>query len=428
MLSARLTKEEHIMRKNPIALGIAAVLSLTGCGSSTSQPPGPKFEGQLAVPGISSAVVYSFDLGAVDPANGRYYVTDRTNKSIDVFDTNPVVQFVAQFKQGFAGCNSGSATAPTPLPTCAGANNDMSGPDGLDIVGQNLYVGDVNALWILDKSSGAVVKKLAIPSSPTFLRADEGCFDPDDNLYAIATPGADHPFMTFVDTNTQAIVATVVMDDATGSNSAGLEACTYDHTTRKFFVNNDGSTANPRGETDGIPASAIVAAKPGPAHLTFASIAGTSAFPLGACDPTGLALGPGNEIGVMCRQGNVGEPLTFQILDRTSGAVLAKLNIGGGDQIAYDSVSNRWFLADSRWTATGNSCGGGSATCPLTPVLAIVDGSSHAVISKVPNGNNSHSVAVSAARHLVITPFTNPTASGGGAAFPDGGISVFTTN
>lgn len=414
------------MRKNSIALGIAAVLLLTGCGSSTQQS-GPANEGQLAVPGISSAVVYSFDLGQVDPATGRYYVTDRTNKSIDVFDTNPVVQFVTQFKQGFAGCNSGSPTAPTPLPTCAGANNDMSGPDGLDIVGQNLYVGDVNALWILDKSSGAVVKKITIPSSPTFLRADEGCFDADDNLYAISTPGADHPFMTFVDTNTQAIVATVVMDDASGANSAGLEACAYDHTTRKFFVNNDGSTANPRGETDGIPASAIVAVKPGPAMLTFASIAGTSVYPLGACDPTGLALGPGTDLGVMCRQGNVGDTLTFEILDRTSGAVVANLNIGGGDQIAYDSVSNRWFLADSRWTANGKSCGGGSATCPLTPILAIVDASQHTVLSKLPNGNNSHSVAVSGARHLVITPFTNPTASGGGAAFPDGGISVFTT-
>ncbi|HSW83900.1 MAG TPA: hypothetical protein VLH12_10515 [Usitatibacter sp.] len=415
------------MKKNSIAPVIAVVLSLTGCGGSSTEQAGPKNEGQLAVPGISSAVVYSFDLGVVDPTNGRYYVTDRTNKSIDVFDTNPVVQFVAQFKQGFAGCNSGSPTAPTFLPTCAGANNDMSGPDGLDIVGQNLYVGDVNALWILDKSSGAVVKKIAIPSSPTFLRADEGCFDSDDNLYAIATPGADHPFMTFVDTNTQAVVATVVMDDASGANSAGLEACTYDHTTRKFFVNNDGSTANPRGETDGIPASAIVAAKPGPAMLTFASIAGTSVFPLGACDPTGLALGPGTDIGVMCRQGNVGETLTFEILDRTSGAVVANLNIGGGDQIAYDSVSNRWFLADSRWTANGKSCGGGSATCPLTPILAVVDASQHTVVSKLPNGNNSHSVAVSGARHLVITPFTNPTASGGGAAFPDGGISVFST-
>src|SRR6202040_4331456 len=108
----------------------------------------------------------------------------------------------------------------------------------------------------------------------------------------------------------------------------------------------------------------------------------------------GLALGPGTDIGVMCRQANVGDTLTFQILDKTTGAEVANLVAGGGDQIAFDVVSNRWFLADSRWTATGRSCGAGSVACPLTPVLAIVDGTSRAVVARLPNGNNSHSVAV----------------------------------
>jgi hypothetical protein len=413
------------MRKKSVVLGVAAALSIGGCGGGSGGSSGP-LENTLSVPGIDSTVVYSFDLGTVDAATGRYYVTDRTNKSIDFIDTH-TLQTVGQFKLAFAGCNTGSPTAPTPLPTCAGANNDMSGPDGIDIVGPNLYVGDVNALWILDKATGALVKKITIPSSPTFLRADEGCFDADDNLYGISTPGASHPFMTFVDTVTQNIVATVVMDDSTGGASAGLEACTYDHATGKFFVNNDGSTANPRGEMDGIPASAIVAAKPGPVTLSFASIAATSVYPLGACDPTGIALGPGNDIGSMCRQGGVGEKLTFQILDKRSGSVLANLNIGGGDQITFDAVSNRWFLADSRWTPAGTSCGGGSAACPLTPVVGIVDGTSRAIIGTMGNGNNSHSIAVSGANHLVITPFTAPSASGGGAPFPNGGISVFST-
>lgn len=414
------------MRKQLAMLGAAVAVSLGGCGGNYGGASGAHLVKRLSVPGIDSTVVYSFDLGTVDAATGRYYVTDRTNKSIDVVDTGTQT-FVTQFKPGFAGCNTGTPTKPTPLPTCAGANNDMSGPDGLDVVGQYLYVGDVNALWILDKTSGGVVKKITIPSSPTFLRADEGCFDADDGLYAIATPGADHPFMTFVDTTTQSIVATVVMDDSTGAASGGLEACAYDHTTGRFFVNNDGSTANPRGEMDGIPASTIVAAKPGPATLTFASIAGTSVYPLGNCDPTGIALGPGKDIGAMCRQGKVGEKLTFVILDRTNGNVLANLNIGGGDQITYDSVSNRWFLADNRWTANGTSCGGGSATCPLTPVVGIVDGASRTIVGTMDNGNNAHSIAVSGANHLVITPFTSPSATGGGADFPNGGISLFST-
>jgi len=414
------------MRKQAILWGVAVALSISGCGSGGGNS-GPQVKSTLAVPGISASVVYSFDLGQVDQATGLYYVTDRTNKSIDVVDTKTGL-FAMQFKQAFAGCNSGSPTKPTPLPTCAGANNDMSGPDGLDIVGQNLYVGDVNALWILDKTTGAVVKKITIPSSPTFLRADEGCFDADHNLYGISTPGAEHPFMTFVDTVTQSIVATVIMDDSSGANSAGLEACAYDHTTGKFFVNNDGSTANPRGEMDGIPASAIVAAKPGPVTLTFASIPGISVYPLGACDPTGLALGPGKDIGAMCRQGNIGEPLTFQILDRTNGSVLASLNIGGGDQITYDPVSNRWYLADSRWTALTTSCGAGVTGCPLTPVIGVVDATSRSILFVMPNGNNSHSIAVSGSNHLIVTPFTAPTATGGGYAFPNGGISLFPTN
>lgn len=417
------------MRQLTATLVAALALSIGGCGgSSSSTAPTPTlFLTNIYVPGIGNTVVYSFDLGQVDESTGLYYVTDRTNKAIDVVDTN-TRSFVTQFQQGFAGCNAGTPTAPTPLPTCAGANNDMSGPDGLDIVGPNLYVGDVNTLWILDKRTGAVVKKIAIPSTPTFLRADEGCFDSDDNLYGISTPGAAHPFMTFVDTTTQAVVATLVMDDSAGNPSAGLEACAYDHVTKKFFVNNDGTTANPRGEMDGIPASAIVAKKPGPATLVFGTLAGASQYPLGNCDPTGLALGPGNDIGSMCRQGNTGEVLTFQILDRTSGTVLANLNAGGGDQITYDAVSNRWFLADSRWTANGKSCGAGTAvTCPLTPVLAIVDGTSRKVISMFPTGNNAHSIAVSGANHLALMPYTAASASGGGDAFLFGGISLFST-
>ncbi len=140
-----------------------------------------------------------------------------------------------------------------------------------------------------------------------------------------------------------------------------------------------------------------------------------------------MALGPENDIGSLCRQGTLGEPLTFQILDRTNGKLLATVAAGGGDQIAYDAKSNKWYLADNRWTANGKSCKGGSAACPLTPVLGIVDGDKRSVVALVPNGNNAHSVAVlpGEGHATVYTPFTAPVGFGGGAAFPDGGISVW---
>jgi hypothetical protein len=411
-----------------VALAVAGCNSSGGNGSPAIQAGGAALGTTYQVPGISAAVTYSFDLGVVDPTTKKYYVTDRTNKTIDVLDlTNNTI---TQFKGAFAGCQT---TAGVAVAGCLAANgavdNDASGPDGVDVVGNNIYVGDVNALWIMDKNTGALVKKVAIPSTPNIKRADEGCFDPDDGIYAISTPGADNPFMTMIDTNTQTVIATVVMNDSTGAGSGGLEACFYDSATKKFYVNNDGSTANPRGEVDSFSAAAIVALKSkAPSTVQWLTLAGATAYPLGNCDPTGIAPGPGNDLGVMCRQGGIGEQLTFIILNKTNGSVLATLNAGGGDQITYDATSGRWFLADSRQTATGKSCGGGSATCPLTPKVGIVDGATRTIVGFLDNGNNSHSIAVSpGSPNLVITPFTNNSATGGGAAFPGGGINVFTT-
>jgi hypothetical protein len=467
------------MKYSLVGAALAASLALAGCGSSGSVSPlpvasGPALLATIPVPGISSAVSFAFDLGQVDAAANRYYVTDRTNQSVDVVDTTAGT-LIHQYKNGFTGCK----TAPNGNldPTClavngVGVNNDASGPDGLDVVGTNIFVGDVNALWVIDKVSGTTVQKIAIGGA-SGLRADEGCFDADDGIYAISSPGESPPIMTFVNTKVtpMLVIATVQM------HSAGLEACAYDTTTKKFFVNNDGQAdlfgiavvGNPRGELVGIAAADIVALKPFSAAILGASrtdyaggamvaagpqpVSGNAAgavatadpagltylptapvrYALGNCDPTGLALGPGTDIGVMCRQGNVGEQLTFQILNRTTGAAaMPPLNAGGGDQIAFDAVSSRWFLSDSRWTTAGTSCAGGSAACPLSPVLAIVDGTSRALVTKLANGNNSHSVAVlpgvGGAAGKVFTPFTAPSAAGGGAGFPNGGINVFSTN
>src|SRR6266852_9112906 len=269
-----------------VSAAVSAALILVNCSGNVDDQHDPNFISQaqstITVPGISSAVTFSFDLGVVDPATHVYYVTDRTNKAITAVNLNTNAVF--QFKPGgvsFAGCNSSNLNPQpnpavlnvTPMPGCTNiatpagnqvVNNDATGPDGLDIVGPNLYVGDVNALWVLDKNDGALVKKLVIPTVPSGLRADEGCWDPVDNIYAIATPGAPNPFMTFFDTTNTSnptLVATVIMNDSTGAASAGLEACFFDAASGNFFGNNDGSTGNPNGEVWRIPAAAIVALK-----------------------------------------------------------------------------------------------------------------------------------------------------------------------
>src|SRR5207244_3307963 len=232
---------------------------------------------------------------------------------------------------------------------------------------------------------------------------DQRCSHPDHKNFMIASPGEAPPFATFIDTTTQKIIATLLFTDpgtgAAGPASAGLEACVYDTATKTCLVNNDGSTANPRGEVDVIPVSFVQTGTPAaPVILTLpvpTPANGFKIFPLGACDPTGLDLGPGTDMAISCRQGTAGVPLTVEIMDRTNGTLLATLNAGGGDQITYDPARNRYYLAASRWTANGRSSGPAcTAASPCTPVLQIIDAGTRTLIKTVNTGNNAHAVAV----------------------------------
>ncbi len=420
---------------------LLATALLAGCNNdnSSNSPAGVRLTAIMTVPNVGATTNFSFDISGVDTVKSRYYFTDRNNKSVDVFDTRTNT-FTKLITGGFAGCNSGPPAVPAP--TCNGANNDLSGPDGLNIIpGTTLiYVGDVNSAKIIDTQTDTVVNTINIGGN-SGLRADEGCYDPDHKLYMINSPGESPPFATFIDTTTQKIIATVLWTDPgtgpTGPPSAGLEACVYDHASQSFYNNNDGSTANPHGEVDVIPASFITGSGGTPAAPVTLTLPvptagnGFKIFPLGNCDPTGIDLGPGTDLGVMCRQGTTGALLTFQILNRTSGAVVATLNAGGGDQIVFDTSTNRWFLASSRWTANGLAATNGacSAAVPCSPKLFVVDGTTRQIIASVDTGNNAHSVGVDPVSHQVYMPYSSAAAPAGCAtcavSYPSGGVAVY---
>jgi hypothetical protein len=421
-----------MIRRLIVGVAIASTLLLGGCGggggSGSILNVGPF--ALIAVPNVKAGTNFSFDISDVDSAKGRMYFTDRNNKSVDVIDIKTNT-FLKQIMGGFAGCDTG--------PTCNGATNDKSGPDGLNLIPGTtfIYVGDVNSVKIIDTQTDTVVNTIAIGGA-SGLRADEGCYDPDHKIFMISSPGEMPPFATFIDTTTQKIIATMLFTDpGTGTGgppSAGLEACVYDHGTASFLVNNDGSTANPHGEVDVIPAAAILVGTPAvPVRLTIPAVApgnGFKAFPLGNCDPTGIDLGPGTDFVVACRQGTAGVQLTTLILNRTNGAVLATINLGGGDQIVYDPSMNRYYLGASRWTASGLSAGpaGCTAASPCTPVLGIIDAVTRTLIGNPQSGNNAHSVAVDATTHQVYMPYSSAAAPAGCSTcsnVPDGGVMVF---
>jgi DNA-binding beta-propeller fold protein YncE len=290
-------------------------------------------------------------------------------------------------------------------------------------------VGDVDNVRVVDPVAGTVVSSIKVGS--TGFRADEGCYDPDHHLYMISSPDADTPFASFINVDTQKVVATVLWTESTGAPAGGNEQCQYDHASQSFLVNNDATIANPHGEVDVIPAASILAL-PAASTTGFLTLAGLKRFPLGNCDPTGMDLGPGAEMAVECRQGDKGVALTTLIINRNTGALIATVPIGGGDQLAYDARTNRYYVALSRWHASGvNDQGGGcTATNLCTPLLGVIDAATHAIVATYATGNNAHSVAVDPQRGFVFVPYSSATAPAGCATcaangFINGGISVF---
>jgi hypothetical protein len=404
------------------ALAIATALS--GCGSSGNEAPAAPPVSDVALPGITATTNFSFDLGTV--ADGNYYLTDRNNQAVDVIDlkTFAVTQIKGTGANAFRGC--------APNLSCAGANNGLSGPDGIDVItGTNyIFVGDVDNVRVIDRTNNTVFKSIQVGT--TGFRADEGCYDPDDQIYMISSPDADTPFASFISPTTLSVLATVMWTEpGSATPTGGNEQCRYDPGSKSFIVNNDATATNPHGEVEVIPAASIKALAPGTTTTIF-SLPGVKRFPLGNCDPTGLALGPGTDMAVNCRPGDKGVALNLLIMDRTSGAVLATLPAGGGDQTVYDARTNKYYAAGSRWHVSGvNDLGGGcTATNLCNPTLFVIDAATHAIAAAPKTGNNAHSVAVDPATGLVLVPYSAATVPAGCAdcaanKYVNGGVSVF---
>lgn len=378
------------MKKTLLGFLVVTTAVIAGCGGgdnsgsdpASSTPPNSRLLANIAVPNASSPA-FSFDIGYVEA--GRYYLSDRNNKSVDVVDTKSNT-LLAQIPGGFTG---------------AGASTDASGPDGIvGVTGTNtLYVGDVDSVKIVDTSAMKTVKTLAISTSGS--RVDEGCYDPDDHLVMFASPGDSPPYVTFISTTTQAVVSKLVF-----SGSSGLEACAYDPASKNFLINNDGTTANPDGQLDVIPASSVTSGAP----------AVSKSFALGKCGPAGIALGPNSDVLIGCDP-PAGSPLITQILDRNTGALLASVPFGGVDQVAYDGASNRYFLPARHYVTSGTAASSG-----FTPEMGVIDGASRKLLYTVAVGTGAHSVAIDSNLGQVYVPYQP-----GAAAFPNGGISVFAT-
>jgi hypothetical protein len=308
----------HSYRWLPIAGFLALGVGATGCnGGSISAPhlstrgPGISQKQLIPLPNLPAGGTFTYDIGTVDATARNYYLADRKNTSLDIINlTSLTVRQVG----GFSGQK---------------ASNNNSGPDGVAFVpGGAVYVGDVNVVKVVDPVAGAVTA--TITTGTAGFRTDEGCYDPDDKLMMFANPADSPPYVTVISTVTNTIVGKLLFP-----TSIGLEACVYDPGTKTFFLNNDGTPANPAGELDTILATTAAAGAPVVAQ----------AFPEGKCGPAGIALGPSENLIIGC-DAPAGDPQITLIMSATSGAIVNTITqVGGEDEVAYDPRLNHYYTA-----------------------------------------------------------------------------------
>ena len=172
-------------------LCMAAVLM--ACGGAASAE-GLKQIGKIDVPGVT---LDNYDIGFVDTATHRYYLADRTNKSIDIFDLK-AEKFLGRVG-GFVG------VAP---------KGDLSGPDGVLAFGNEVWAGDGDStVKVIDVKNMKVIDTISTGGKK---RADEVAYDPKHKVFIIANDADEPPFLTLISTKPgHKILGKVVVERAT---------------------------------------------------------------------------------------------------------------------------------------------------------------------------------------------------------------------
>ena len=117
-----------------------------------------------------------------------------------------------------------------------------------------------------------------------------------------------------------------------------------------------------------------------------------NSFPLPNCMPTSIVQGPGNNFLVGCADHD-GEafPPNEYVINGTTGAIITQItNVGGVDEVWYNSGDNRYYLA--------------ARDMPNGPVMGVIDAGTNLWLENVATNSNSHSIAVDSTNNHAFVP------------------------
>jgi len=345
--------------------------------------------------------IQSFDISFVDPAIHTYVLGDRTNKAVDVIDTaTNTVTTQLHATPPFAG---------------ATGNNDTSGPDGVLIIRQKeVWAGDGNStVKVIVLATGLTTHVISTGGS---FRADEICFDPNDNLVMAANNADDPPFASLISTTTYAVVKKIPFDGSNGApqSNNGAEQCQWSPVTGKFYISIPGIVGAPAGG-GGV---AVIDPKSMKVEKTFL-ISGDVCMA-----PQGMAVGPDNQILLGCNGASGNGLFSTVIINQHTGAIVSVLaNESGADEVWFNPGDDHYFLARSAAHGTSQLLG-------VVDALGHREDQSVVTANKTIAGRNAHSVAADPNKNQVYVPIpagVSTVCSAAGGVDAQGCIAVFTT-
>ena len=329
-----------------------------------------------------SGKITSFDISFVDSAANLYLLGDRTNKGVEVINTNNN----ALVMNAGAGLFKGAT-----------GNNNTSGPDGvMTVIQREIWAGDGDStLKFLSLGTGGFLGQV---SPGGVFRVDEMCFDPVHNIGFVAN-NADNPaFISAVGVRRHNILGKIVFDGTpqngggigvNGTN--GIEQCQYNPRDGNIYV----SVPEVNGPGDNSVPGAVARINPVTMQIVAAPL-----IPIAACSgPQGLAIGP--------VVGSFGEMLTgcngavanaaanrptALVDDGTSGGTFgSSVSLSwqaGNDMVAYNSGDNHYYLARSGNNSPVNPnvmTDGFRPHCPSVPGSTLPNGQYGGDIYKTAN-------------------------------------------
>jgi hypothetical protein len=316
-----------------------------------------------------AAPVATADIVWVDSSAHQVYVADRSNKGVDIYDTQTNM-FIKTISGGFVGAV---------LKADGTVDNDASGPDGVVVTdsGKELYVGDGDStVKVIDLEAGLVVA--SIPTGGKN-RADELAYDPQDKLILIANDADEPPFLTFISTDSRSVVGKIMYPDATD----GLEQPLWDAQMGMFFQAVPESKDNPGGEVDVID----------PHSMSVVRRFNQLGDPSNHCHPQGLALGPSQHLLTGCNPAAAGKPRAVIFDANTGNLVVPPIDQpGGADEVWYNAGDHRFYLAERAGMVNGQP-----------GAMGVIDADSNAAIEAVHTGAGAHSLAADArTNHIFV--------------------------